>query len=54
MFPDVIKTALEGSIKKVTNVRTIADGMLKYTSLFLQLLLQQNGPSPAYVGLRHT
>ena len=29
MLPDVIKTALEGSIKRVTNVRTIADAMLK-------------------------
>ena len=29
MLPDIIKTALEGTIKKVTNVRTIADAMLK-------------------------
>jgi len=29
MLPDLIKTALEGTIKRVTNVRTIADAMVK-------------------------
>jgi len=29
MLPGVIKTALEGVIKKVTNVRAIADAKLK-------------------------
>ena len=31
MLPDVIKTAFDGSIKKVTNIRTIADAMTKST-----------------------
>ena len=31
MLPDVIKTAFDDSIKKVTNIRTIADAMTKST-----------------------
>ena len=29
MLPDMIKTAINGSIKRVTNVRTIADAMMQ-------------------------
>lgn len=41
MLPDVIKTALEGSIKRVTNVRTIADAMLK-SEIYQNMLSEVN------------
>ena len=41
MFPDVIKTALEGSITRVTNVRTIADAMLK-SEIYQNMLSEVN------------
>ena len=41
MLPDVIKTALEGSIKTVTNVRTIADAMLK-SKIYQNMLSEVN------------
>jgi len=41
MLPDVIKTALEGTIKKVTNVRTIADAMLK-SDIYQSMLSEAN------------
>jgi len=41
MLPDMIKTALNGTIKRVTNVRTIADTMMQseiYQNMFVRLI----------------
>ena len=37
MLPDVIKTAFDGSVKKVTNIRTITEAMTK-SSLYQNML----------------
>ena len=41
MLPDLIKTALEGTIKKVTNVRTIADAMVR-SEIYQNMLSEAN------------
>ena len=41
MLPDVIKTALDGTIKRVTNVRTIADAMMK-SDIYQNMLCEVN------------
>ena len=41
MLPDVIKTALDGTIKIVTNVRTIADAMMK-SDIYQNMLCEVN------------
>jgi len=38
MLPDTIKTALNGTIKRVTNVRTIADAMMQSEICFVKLI----------------
>ena len=37
MLPDLIKTALAGSIKKVTNIRTIADALVTVDPTFIRI-----------------
>ena len=41
MLPDTIKTAFDGSIKRVTNVRTIADAMMK-SEIYQNMLCEVN------------
>ena len=41
MLPDLIKTAFDGSIKKVTNIRTITDAMEK-SSIYQNMLCEVN------------
>ena len=41
MLPDTIKTAFDGSIKRVTNVRTIADAMMKL-EIYQNMLCEVN------------
>ena len=41
MLPDTIKTAFDGSIKRVTNVRTIADVMMK-SEIYQSMLCEVN------------
>ena len=41
MLPDMIKTALNGSIKRVTNVRTIADAMMQ-SEIYQNMLCEVN------------
>jgi len=41
MLPDTIKTALNGTIKRVTNVRTIADAMMQ-SEIYQNMLCEVN------------
>ena len=41
MLPDLINTALAGSIKKVTNVRTIVDALVK-SEIYQNMLCEVN------------
>jgi len=41
MLPDMIKTALNGTIKRVTNVRTIADAMMQ-SEIYQNMLCEVN------------
>ena len=41
MLPDLINTALAGSIKKVTNVRTIVDALVK-SEIYQNMLCEAN------------
>jgi len=41
MLPDMIKTALNGTIKRVTNVRTIADAMMQ-SEIYQNMLCKVN------------
>ena len=66
MLPDLVNMALAGSIKKVTNVRTIADAFIQseiYQSMLCEInkiillfLLPQQQPNnhfQVYVGWKH-
>ena len=41
MLPDLIKTAFNGTIKKVTNIRTIADAMIQ-SDIYKTMLCEVN------------
>ena len=50
MLPDAIKTALNGTIKRVTNVRTIADAMLQ-SEIYKNMLCEVNKLLLLYSGV---